>query len=85
MQCSAKCWRRRLVVLAIVASLPTSCGTAGSDVPAGAVCPPVVVYPPELHAAAAADVEAFPEGSAVPVLLSDYAVMRDQARACVAR
>ena len=79
---SARCWKRRLVVLAIVASLPSGCGTAGSDRSAAAVCPPVVEYGAELQAAAAAEVETLPEGSAVAVLLSDYAVMRDQARAC---
>ena len=79
---NARCWKRRLVVLAIVASLPSGCGTAGSDRSAAAVCPPVVEYGAELQAAAAAEVETLPAGSAVAVLLSDYAVMRDQARAC---
>ena len=79
---SAKCWKRRLVVLAIATSLLSGCGTAGSDRTVAAVCPPVVEYGAELQASAAAEVEALPEGSAVAVLLSDYAVMRDQARAC---
>ena len=46
-----------------------------------AACPPVVEYSAELQARAAAEVEVLPEGSAVAELLSDYAVMRDQARA----
>ena len=79
---SARCWKRRLVVLAIATSLPSGRGTVGSDRSAAAVCPPVVAYPAEFQAAAAADVDALPEGSAVAVLLSDYAVMRDQSRAC---
>ena len=79
---TARCWKRRLVVLAIATSLPSGCGTAGSDRSAVAVCPPVVEYGAELQARAAAEVESFPEGSAFAVLLSDYAVMRDQARAC---
>ena len=79
---SARCWKRRLVVLAIVASLPSGCGTAGSDRPAAAVCPPVVEYGAELQAAGSGRGRELPEGSAVAVLLSDYAVMRDQARAC---
>ena len=62
---SGKCWRRRLVVLAIAASLLSGCGTAGSDRPAAAACPPVVDYGAELQAQAAAEVEALPEGSAV--------------------
>ena len=56
---SARCWKRRLVVLAIVASLPSGCGTAGSDRTAAAVCPPVVEYGAGLQAAAAAEVESF--------------------------
>ena len=78
---SARCWKRPLVVLAIATSLPSGCGTVGSDRSA-AVCPPVVEYGAELQAREAADVEMLPEGSAVAVMLSDYAVMRDQARAC---
>ena len=82
MTCSGKCWRRRLVVLAIAASLPSGCGTAGSDRAAAAACPPVVDYGAELQAQAAAELKALPEGRLSPTLLSDYAVMRDQARAC---
>ena len=79
---SGKCWRRRRVVLAIAASLLGGCGTAGSDRPTAMACPPVVGYGAELQAQAAAEVDALPAGSAVADLLSDYAVMRDQARAC---
>ena len=82
---SGKCWRRRRVVLAIAASLLGGCGTAGSDRPTAVACPPVVGYGAELQARAAAEVDALPAGSAVADLLSDYAVMRDQARACAAR
>jgi hypothetical protein len=82
MTCSGKCWRRRLTVLAIAGSLLAGCGTAGSDRPAAAACPPVVGYGAELQERAAAEVEALAEDSAVGELLSDYAVMRDQARAC---
>ena len=84
MTCSGKCWRRRLVVLAIATSLLGGCGTAGPDRPASAACPPVVGYGAELQARAAAEVDALPEGSAVADLLSDYAVMLEQARACEA-
>jgi hypothetical protein len=42
----------------------------------------VVSYGAELRARVAAEVETLPEESAVSGLLSDYAVMRDQARAC---
>jgi hypothetical protein len=79
---SGKCWRRPRVVLAIATSLLGGCGTAGSDRPGSVACPPVVGYGAEVQARAAAEVDALPEGSAVAGMLSDYAVMRDQARAC---
>jgi hypothetical protein len=81
---SGKCWRRQRVVLAIATSFLGGCGTADTDRPASAACPPVVGYGAELQARAAAEVNALPAGSAVADLLSDYAVMRDQARACAA-
>ena len=82
---SAGCWRRRLVVLAIVASLPSGCGTAASDRAAVALCPPVVDYSAELQVQAAAELETLPEGRRSQALLGDYAVMRDQAGACATR
>ena len=48
-----------------------------------AACPPVVEYPAEFQARAAAEVEALPQGTAVEGMLADYHVMRRQARACV--
>jgi len=46
------------------------------------VCPPVVEYDAEFQTRAAEEVQALPEGAAVVEMLSDYAVMRDQAWAC---
>ncbi len=82
MTCSGKSWRRRLAVLAIAASLPSGCGTASSERAAAAVCPPVVAYGAELQVQAAAELKALPQDSALGVLLADYAVLREQARAC---
>ena len=82
---SGKCWKPRRVALAILASLPSACGTAGSERGAAVVCPPVVDYGGGVQVQAAAELELLPETSAVGTLLSDYAVMRDQARACAAR
>ena len=58
----------------------SACATGGSDtrVP----CPPVVEYTAEDQARAADEVEALSEGAVIVRMLSDYAVMRDQARAC---
>ncbi len=82
MTCSAGCWTPRLAVLAIVASLLTACATAGSEPRVVAVCPPVVEYSREFQARAVDELDLLPERSAIAEMLSDYAVMRGQARAC---
>lgn len=79
---SDRCWMPRLAVLAIAASLLTACATAGSEARVVAVCPPVVEYSREFHARAAEELGMLPDGSAIAEMLSDYAVMREQARAC---
>lgn len=58
----------------------TGCVMGGSD--ARAPCPPVVDYTTADQARAADEVEALPEGAVIVRMLSDYAVLRDQARAC---
>jgi hypothetical protein len=58
----------------------TGCTMVGSD--ARAPCPPVVDYTAADQARAADEVEALPEGAVIVRMLSDYAVLRDQARAC---
>lgn len=45
------------------------------------VCPPVVQYDRETQNRAALEVEGMPEGAAITGMLSDYSVMRNQARA----
>lgn len=47
-----------------------------------ATCPPVVEYGREVQARAADELAWLPEGSMIAEMLSDYNVMRDQARAC---
>lgn len=54
---------------------------AGSD-RQGQVCPPVVEYSTAIQVRAADEVEALPEGAVIVRMLGDYAVLRDQARAC---
>ena len=56
------------------------CATAGSE--AQAPCPPVVDYTAADQARAASEVEVLPENATVVRMLSDYAVLRDQSRAC---
>jgi ABC-type uncharacterized transport system ATPase subunit len=46
------------------------------------VCPPVVEYDAGFQTRAAEEVQALPEGSVIVEMLSDYAVMREQALSC---
>ena len=65
----------------IVTSLLSACATVSSERVTG-VCPPVVEYDTGFQARTAEEVQALPEGSAIVEMLSDYAVMREQARIC---
>ena len=58
----------------------TGCATGGSET--RAPCPPVVDYTAADQAQAADEVETLPEGAVIVRMLGDYAVLRDQARAC---
>ena len=58
----------------------TACAMAGSE--SKAPCPPIVDYTMADQARAADEVEALPEGAVIVRMLGDYAVLRDQARAC---
>jgi len=76
------CWRRRLAVLVIATSLLTGCATAGFEAGGVAACPPVVEYSREFQARAAEEMAMLPDGSALVEMMGDYAVTREQARAC---
>ncbi len=54
---------------------------AGSD-PAPGACPPVVDYSPAEQVRVADELAALPANARLPGWLADYAVLRDQARAC---
>lgn len=82
MKSNARCWKQQLAALAIVMSLLSGCATVSSDVRSRGACPPVVQYSRELQAQAAEELALMPAGSVIVVLLSDYAVMREQARTC---
>jgi heme A synthase len=79
---NAGCWKRQLAVLVIATSLLSGCATVGSDLGGLGACPPVVEYSREFQAQAAEQLALLPERSAVEEMLSDYAVMREQARLC---
>ena len=82
MTSNARCSTLQLAVLAIATSLLTACATATSELRMATVCPPVVEYSREFQARAADELDLLPDGSAIAEMLSDYSVMRDQARAC---
>jgi len=79
MTSTAGCWMQPAAVLLIAMLSLSACATASSD--ARAPCPPVVPYSASDQTRAAAEVAVLPEGAVVIRMLSDYAVMRDQARA----
>ena len=80
MKFSTRCSMPPAVVPLIAMLSLSGCATVSSD--ARAPCPPVVPYSAADQARAAAEVDALPEGAVVVRMLSDYAVMRDQSRAC---
>ena len=76
-------WRlTALLGLTAVVAWLTGCAAGGSDGSGAGACPPVVTYTTAEQVRAAREVEALPEGAMLVRMLSDYAVLRDQARAC---
>ena len=59
----------------------SACAMVGSDAPPS-VCPPVVNYSRPQQARVADEVARLPEGALIIGWLADYAVLREQARAC---
>ena len=80
MQSTARCSTPPPVALLIAMLLLTGCAMGSSD--ARAPCPPVVEYTAADQARAADEVETLPEGAVIVRMLNDYAMLRDQARAC---
>ena len=70
----------RLAALLTATSLLSACGMTRSDLVSA--CPPVVAYSQPFLDRAAQELGFLPAGSAIQAMLADYAVMRDQARAC---
>jgi hypothetical protein len=61
--------------------LLSACAMVGSETPPSA-CPPVVDYSRPQQARLADEVAKLPEDALIIDWLSDYAVLRDQAKAC---
>jgi len=77
----ARCWTPPAVVPLIAVLWFSGCATVNSD--ARTPCPPVVLYSVTEQARAASEVASLPESAVVVRMLSDYAVLRDQVRACI--
>ncbi|MFN3953326.1 MAG: hypothetical protein ACK4LQ_02665 [Pararhodobacter sp.] len=84
MPSTARCWMRPLAALAAATIFLTACAGVGFDGPPSA-CPPVVEYSRIEQVRVAEEVAALPEGALIVGWLADYAVLRDQVRACAGR
>ncbi|AXS40994.1 hypothetical protein [Breoghania sp. L-A4] len=76
------CSRRQHVALVLATIWLSGCATGASDVGSLGACPPVIEYSREFQARAAKELVPLPEESVIAEMLSDYAVMREQAGAC---
>lgn len=81
MPSNAKCSMQQPAALATAVILLTACAGAGFDTVSSA-CPPVVEYSRAEQAQVATEVDALQDGALITEWLADYAVLRDQARAC---
>lgn len=82
MMFNARCSTQLLVALGIATISLTGCATGISEPRTVTVCPPVVEYSREFQTRAAEELGMLPDGSAIVEMLTDYSVIRDQARAC---
>ncbi|MFN7131168.1 MAG: hypothetical protein ACK4N5_03745 [Myxococcales bacterium] len=73
---------RRIAVLPLLLVL-SGCAAVSSDGGGFWACPPVVEYGREFQARAADELILLPDDSAIAEMLSDYSVMRNQAKACL--
>ncbi len=76
------CSRRRRAVHVLATIRLGGCATVSSDMRAVSTCPSAVDYSWEFQARADDELALLPHGSAIGEMLADYAVMRDQVRAC---
>lgn len=82
MPSNTACSKLPPIAFAIAMISLSGCAAGGSEPSGGDMCPPVVEYSQALRESAAQEVDTLPEVSALAGMLSDYAVMRQQARAC---
>ena len=84
MPSTARCWTRQRAALGVATSLLSGCAGGSSDATLG-TCPPVVAYSQAEQVRVAEELAALPEGAQIVGWLADYAVLRDQVRACAGR
>lgn len=75
------CWKPQQIGLVIATLFLSDCAGVGFDRSPSA-CPPVVGYSRTEQARVTEEVAALPDGAVVVQILSDYTVLRDQARTC---
>lgn len=75
---SVSSFRRRLIAPVIAMLWLAGCVPAASS----GACPPLVAYSAEEMSRASVELEGLAAGSVIERLLSDYAVLRAQVRAC---
>jgi hypothetical protein len=80
MPSTARCSTPPPAALLIAMLWLTGCAMGGPET--RAPCPPVVDYTAAEQTRAADEVEALSEGAVIVRMLSDYAMLRDKARAC---
>ncbi|MBS3978825.1 MAG: hypothetical protein KGZ77_03365 [Rhodobacteraceae bacterium] len=80
MKSNVRCWMPPAAAPLIAMLWLGACAMAGSEVQAP--CPPVVDYTTADQARTADEVDALTEGEKAVRMLCDYALLRDQVRAC---
>lgn len=66
----------------IATSWLTGCATESFEANGVAACPPVAEYSREFQVRAAEELARLPDETAIVEMMADYAIIRDQVRAC---
>jgi len=82
MKSNVRCWKQQCAVLGAAMIWLSGCATVSSEGSGRGMCPPVVEYSRADRARAAEEVIALQKEAVIVAWLADYAVIRDQARAC---
>lgn len=68
---------KRLMLIGSLIAVVTGCTPAITS-----ICPPIQVYSNEFNKELAAEIEALPDNSLIPRVVSDYISLRDQIKTC---